>query len=129
MGTVRSYRDLQVWQESMALVEAIYAATAAFPADERFGLTSQLRRASVSIASNIAEGHARFGTRDFLRFVGISAGSLAEVETQLEVASRLGLLHASQANALLTTCDQLDRMLRGLSKSLSDKLVPPAPSP
>src|SRR5688500_10725716 len=105
----------------MALIEAIYATTTHFPADERFGLTTQLRRASVSVASNIAEGHARPGTRDFLRFIGVSLGSLAEVETQLEVA-RLGFVQERTAGELLVTCDQIGRMLRGLSKSLKDKL-------
>lgn len=121
---IKSYRDLQVWQEAMALIEEVYVLTTGFPADERFGLTTQLRRASVSVASNIAEGHARYGTRDFLRFIGISAGSLAEVETQLEVASRLGFAEASKVDALPMACDQLGKMLRGLSKSLNNKLVP-----
>jgi four helix bundle protein len=113
-----------VWQEAMALIEEVYVLTTGFPADERFGLTTQLRRASVSVASNIAEGHARYGTRDFLRFIGISAGSLAEVEAQLEVASRLGFAEASKVDALLMACDQLGKTLRGLSKSLNNKLVP-----
>lgn len=120
---IKSYRDLQVWQDAMALIEAVYVLTKDFPSDERFGLTTQLRRASVSVASNIAEGHARSSTRDFLRFIAISAGSLAEVETQLEIAMRLGFAEATRVNALLLTCDRLGKMLRGLSKSLHTRLA------
>jgi four helix bundle protein len=83
---VKSYEDLDVWQEAMALVEVAYGVSSSFPSDERFGLTSQLRRAVVSVPSNIAEGHARASTRDFLRFPSISMGSLAETRTQLLIA-------------------------------------------
>ena len=114
---VRSYRDLRVWQEAMDLAEATYRATEQFPEDERYGLVTQLRRATVSVASNIAEGHAR-STGDYLRHLLISNGSLTEIETQLLLSARLGFLSAELADSLLQTCDQVGRMLGGLRKSL-----------
>ena len=90
---VRSYRDLRVWQQAMDLAEATYRATEQFPEDERYGLVTQLRRATVSVASNIAEGHAR-STGDYLRHLLISNGSLTEIETQLLLSARLGFLSA-----------------------------------
>ena len=114
---VRSYRDLRVWQEAMDLAEATYRATEQFPEDERYGLVTQLRRATVSVASNIAGGHAR-STGDYLRHLLISNGSLTEIETQLLLSARLGFLSAELADSLLQTCDQVGRMLGGLRKSL-----------
>ena len=89
---VRDYRDLKVWQAGLKLAEAVHAVTTDFPKAEVFGLISQLRRAAVSIPSNIAEGHARDSTKEFLRFISIAMGSLAELETQLTLACRLGFL-------------------------------------
>jgi four helix bundle protein len=86
----RSHRDLPVWQQAMSLVECVYRLTVAFPDEERFGLTSQLRRAAVSIPSNIAEGAARSSTGELGHYLGIALGSAAELETQLELAKRLG---------------------------------------
>ena len=126
---VQSYEDLQVWQEAMKLVEAVYAASTEFPSDERFGLTSQLRRAAVSIPSNIAEGHARSSTRDFLRFLSMAMGSVAEVRTQLALAERLGFISDRSNMALLSAADGVGRMLRGLMKSLNAKLQSQAPNP
>ena len=91
-STVRSRRDLLVWQESMALVEDVYRCTARFPVAERFGLASQVRRSAVSIASNIAEGSSRRTTAELLHFLYVARGSLAELETQLEIATRLGYI-------------------------------------
>ena len=124
---IKSYRDLQIWQEAVDLVELVYRASAAFPADERFGLTSQLRRSSVSIPSNIAEGHARPTTRDYLRFLGISLGSLAEMETQLLIAHRLGYIDDASLDRVCQASDRIGRMLRAMMKSLQTKL--PVPSP
>ena len=124
---IKSYRDLQVWQEAVDLVELVYRASAAFPADERFGLTSQLRRSSVSIPSNIAEGHARPTTRDYLRFLGISLGSLAEMETQILIAHRLGYIDDASLDRVCQASDRIGRMLRAMMKSLQTKL--PVPSP
>jgi len=88
--SLRNYRDLLVWQKAMSLVEQIYALSRQFPADERFGLVSQIRRAAVSVPSNIAEGQARNSTREFVQFISHAEGSLAEVDTQLTLAGRLG---------------------------------------
>ena len=88
--TFKSYRDLEVWQRSMQLAKRIYQVTQKFPTDERFGLTNQLRRASVSVPSNLAEGHARFGAGEFSRFISIAMGSVAEIETQVLLSTELG---------------------------------------
>ncbi len=121
MSALRSYRDLEVWRRSIDLVEAIYRASSAWPSDERFGLTSQIRRAAVSVPSNIAEGAARRGTREFLQFLSIAKGSLAEVETQLTLAERLGYLPAAAGEILLASAAEIGRMLAGLTKALGTK--------
>jgi len=87
---IRDYRDLRVWTAAMDLAQDVYLVSAGFPRAERFGLTAQMRRAAVSVASNIAEGQARGSSADFLRFLAIAAGSLAELRTQLLLAARLG---------------------------------------
>lgn len=115
---IKSYKDLRVWQDSMELAEAIYKATDRFPDRERYGLTSQLRRAAVSVASNIAEGHVR-STGDYLRHLSIARGSIAEVETQLLISKRMGLLSELEAEALLSPCDRVCRMLGRLRTKLS----------
>src|SRR2546422_5148366 len=106
---VRSYRDLRVWQQAMDLVEAIYRATKQFPSTERYGLVTQLRRAAVSVASNIAQGHAR-SLGDYLRHLLVSSGSLTEMETQFVLSNRLGFLPPEDAEALLQACDEIGRM-------------------
>jgi four helix bundle protein len=92
MTKIRSHNDLKVYQESLDMVLSLYQLTATFPNDEKFGLTSQIRRAGISIPSNIAEGAARQSNKEFIRFLYISLGSAAEIETQLEIARRLGLI-------------------------------------
>ncbi|HTU32690.1 MAG TPA: four helix bundle protein, partial [Candidatus Acidoferrum sp.] len=87
---VKHYKELKVWQKGMAVSKAVYELTSKFPADERFGLVAQLRRAAVSVPSNIAEGQARHGTREFLQFLSHAGGSLAELETQLLLSVDLG---------------------------------------
>ena len=114
---VRSYRDLRVWQQSMDLAEETYRATEQFPKHDRYGLVSQLRRAAVSVASNVAEGHSR-SRGDYIRHLFISSGSLSEMETQLALSARLGFLSREHAEHLLEVCDQVGRMLGGLRKSL-----------
>ncbi len=126
---VRSFRDLRVWQLGVNLVEVIYRFTAELPVGERFGLAQQLRRAVVSIPSNLAEGHARGATRDFSRFVAIARGSLAEVETQLEVCLRLGYATQVQVAPVTALCDELGRTLTGLRKSLQIRLKDPISAP
>ncbi len=115
---VFGYRDLDVWKLAVDWVEAVYRATSNWPSEERSGLTSQLRRAAVSVASNIAEGAARRSTGEFLQFIGMARGSLAEAETQLLIASRLGYLDATRTEALLAAADRISRMLVSLAASL-----------
>ncbi|MEM1098545.1 MAG: four helix bundle protein [Planctomycetota bacterium] len=115
---VTSYRDLEVWQLSMAWVVRIYRLADTLPDDERFGLQSQLRRAAVSVPANIAEGAGRDHTGDYLRHVSIAMGSLAEVETLIQIAIDLEYAPATRCDDLLETSQQIGRMLRGLQKSL-----------
>lgn len=114
---VKGHRDLLVWQESMALVTLIYQCTASFPKEEVFGLTSQMRRAAVSIPSNIAEGAARNGKREFIQFLGIARGSLSELETQILISRDLGYL-SSPALEITEKIDRLFKLLNGLLGSL-----------
>jgi four helix bundle protein len=111
------------------LVEQVYALSNAFPADERFGLTAQLRRAAVSIPSCIAEGNVRHTTRDYLRFVSIAAGSTAEVETQASLANRLGFASSSATKEVLDQCDKVGRMLNRLRQALEERLEGAKPRP
>lgn len=115
---VRSYRDLQVWRLAMDWVEAVYEATAHWPSDERFGLISQVRRAAVSVPSNIAEGAARRSTGEFVQFLGMARGSLVEAETQLLLAQRFDYSPSSDVKALLGASDDISRMLVALIASL-----------
>ncbi len=119
---VFSYRDLAVWQLGMQITEDIYMLTKTFPTDERFGLTSQLRRAASSVPANIAEGHSRSSTKDFLRHLSIAVGSLAEVTTFLELAERLEFAGGEKVRELLNLAREERRMLRGLQSSLRRKL-------
>ena len=118
----RSYKDLVAWQKSMDLVTATYRVTAIFPKDELFGLTSQLRRAAVSIPSNIAEGQGRLSEKEFRYFLGQARGSLMEVETQLQIAENLGYLQKEQTAALLQSCAEVGRILNGLLASVSKQV-------
>jgi four helix bundle protein len=113
-------KQLQVWQKAIALCEAIYQATHRFPDDERFGLTTQMRRAAVSIPSNLAEGYGRGTRRDYRQFVRIARGSAFEVETQIIVAQRLGFLTDDAANVLVSQVREVLRMLNGLIRSLGE---------
>jgi four helix bundle protein len=122
-AAIKSYRDLLAWQKAMTLVELVYAATSRLPIEERYGLTSQLRRAAVSISSNIAEGHARETTKEFARCIAIARGSLAELETQIELLLRLNLASSPQLQGIFDCCDELGRILRGLRKSLENMLA------
>ncbi len=113
-GEIRHYRDLLVWQKAMALVRGVYQASSDWPTDERFGLVSQVRRAAVSVPSNIAEGCARRATGDFVRFLSIARGSLAEVETQMLLAEQLSYLSTEAVEPLLQSSDEISRMLASL---------------
>ena len=117
--TFNSYRDLEVWQRSMKLAKNIYEVTKGFPPEERFGLTNQMRRAVVSIPSNLAEGHARFGPGECSRFISIAMGSVAELETQIILSDDLGYI--GKNTNLLSELDRIGRMLRGLAKSIEKR--------
>lgn len=118
---IQSHHDLRVWQLGMELSERVYALTQDFPTDERFGLTSQIRRAVVSIPANIAEGNARDSTKEYLRFLAIALGSLAEVETFLELAKRLQISNPETILDILETVEEERKMLYALRKSLKNR--------
>jgi len=118
----KSYQDLQVWQRGMDLVERVYELTRVFPPKEVYALSNQMQRAAVSIPANVAEGHARDSTREFLHYISIALGSLAELETYLILAGRLSYLGERDVSTTLSTADELGRMLRGLQKNLKAKL-------
>ena len=110
--SVRDFRDLLIWQKAMALTETIYRFSQEFPARESFGLTSQIQRAAVSIASNIAEGHARESQREFARFLSIARGSLAELHTQLLLAERLGYGERKKLPGILEATEELGKTVQ-----------------
>jgi four helix bundle protein len=113
-----NFKDLIVWQRAMEVAELVYGLTSKLPPDERFGLVSQMRRAAVSIPSNIAEGHARHTTGEFVQFISHAEGSVAELETQLLLAVNLGLTPTEQAQPVFSLLDEVRRMLNALRRSL-----------
>jgi four helix bundle protein len=113
-----TYKDLEAWQRAMRLVLEVYRSTAGFPKDEMFGLTSQLRRAAISVASNIAEGKGRFSDRELSQFLAVSRGSVFEIETQVVIALELGFLSKPQGEDLLNRCAEVGRLLNGLIKAV-----------
>jgi four helix bundle protein len=113
-----NYRDLLVWQKGMALVKRLYQITATFPADERFGLVAQMRRAAVSVPSNIAEGQARHTTGEFVQFVSHAEGSVAELDTQLTLAIELGFCPRSEVEDVFQLIIELQKMLNALRRQL-----------
>ena len=117
---IRTYRDLKVWQDSMQLVEEAYRLALQFPKDEAFGLTTQVKRAAVSIPANIAEGYGRGTTGSYVQFLRIARGSHRELETHLLLVSRLGIAAAPSIEPLLAKCDTVGRMLHGLMSSIQD---------
>ena len=118
----RNYQDLIAWQKSMDLVHATYEISRLFPKEEIYGLTSQIRRAVVSIPSNIAEGEGRKSDKEFHRFLGIAHGSLREVETQLLIAERLGFVSKNQITDVLELATEIGRIIQGLINSLRAKI-------
>ena len=118
MARINSFRDLAVWQKAMTLVERCHRASERFPRDERFGLTTQVRRAAVSIPSNIAEGFCRRGRASYVNHLSIALGSEAELETQIEIARRLGYLLPADADVMIDDLQEVGRMLNGLITSL-----------
>ena len=115
----RNYRDLLAWQEGMNLVDQVYLVTKSFPKEEIYGLTNQLRRAAVSIPSNIAEGQGRNSPAEFTRFLAIAHGSLREVETQLMIARRQGYLEQKAEQELLVLAGKTGRLIQGLLNKFS----------
>jgi four helix bundle protein len=115
---VRSFKDLVVWQKSMALVTEVYRASQGFPKEEIFGLTSQIRRSAVSVPSNIAEGNARTSKKEFQYFLSNARGSLAELETQLLIAHQLEYINETAKNQMLDRLWEVGRILNGLLSSL-----------
>ena len=120
---IRSFRDLDVWQAAMDLVVECYRLTDTFPPSERYGLTSQIRRSSCSIPSNIAEGHNRRATRVYLHHVNVALGSEAELETHLEIAFRLGLVSRERLRTVTEQRAGVGRMLSRLASSLRQRVA------
>ena len=114
----QSYRDLVVWQKSIELAKQLYRVTSQFPSEEKFGLISQMRRAAVSVPSNIAEGQARNTTGEFIQFISHAEGSTAELDTQLFLSVELGFVKETDALSLFTLIGEIRRMLNGLRRSL-----------
>ncbi len=112
------FEKLEVWQKAVDFADRIYSVTRQFPSDERFGLTSQMRRASVSISSNIAEGSGRGSDKEFARFVGIAYGSLMEIVSQTRIAELQSIMTKENANRIHTRAEELARMLSGLRSRL-----------
>jgi four helix bundle protein len=116
---VKNYQDLIAWQKAMDLVEEVYIASKAFPREEIYGLRSQVRRAAISIPSNVAEGQGRRTTPDFLRHLSIAYGSLREVETQILIATRLRYLGQGKCQNVMNITGEVGRLLNGLMASLA----------
>lgn len=113
---MRGHRDLIAWQKAMRLVTEVYRVTKTFPREEAYGLTGQIRRAAISVPSNLAEGHGRTSRKEFHQFIANARGSLVEVETQLEIALNLGYLPKSTAAALLDMASEVGRLINGLKQ-------------
>ncbi len=123
MSEIKCYRDLIVWQKAMEFVRMVYEFSRGFPRDEKFGLTSQLRRSAVSIPSNIAEGQGRGTTADYVRFLCIARGSLYEAQTQVEVAQMLGFGNTSCIINLVSLANEIERMFNSMIRKLSSTQV------
>lgn len=120
-----NYRELRVWRAGMELAKEVYVLTREFPGHEMFGLTGQLRRAVASVPANIAEGHSRDSTKEFLRHLAVARGSLAEVETFLLLAQEFDYAGSQSITAILQKCDEESKMLNALQQSLKKKLKSP----
>ena len=118
MSEIKTYKDLLIWQKSMALVSEVYKLTKSFPNEEMFGLSAQLRKASVSVPSNIAEGYGRNSTKDYVRFLHIAIGSLYEIQTQIEIAFELKYLPSEDFTRLDKLMKEIERMISSLLRKL-----------
>ncbi len=121
VGSIRSYRDLIVWKKGVELVKMIYHLTAKFPLEEKFGIIAQMRRAAVSVPSNIAEGHARNTPGQFIQFISTAEGSLSELDTQLVIAVDLNFCVQTEAKPVFNLIEEEQRMLNALRKALQRK--------
>lgn len=117
---VKSYENLDVWQKSIDLVIDVYKIAGLLPKEELYALSDQIRRAAVSVPSNIAEGQQRMSAKDFIRFLAVSKGSLGELKTQIIVAQRLGYFTDEQAQPVLDKCDEIGRMVNGLIRNINE---------
>lgn len=118
---IKGHKDLEVWKKSMDIVESIYKDTARFPKEEIYGITAQMRRAAVSIPSNIAEGAARNGKKEFVQFLYIALGSLSELETQIIITERLRYI--PNVDSLINECSIIKKLLNGLIISLTKNVI------
>ena len=118
MGSVKTHRDLQIWQKSMSLVTTVYSVTEKFPESEKFGLISQIRRSAVSIPANIAEGFGRMSNGDIKRFLNISMGSLFELQNELEISKNLGMLNENSFIDLFEITREIERMMSSFIRTL-----------
>ncbi|MBI4681232.1 MAG: four helix bundle protein [Nitrospirae bacterium] len=118
---MRPHRKLDVWNNSMGLVKEVYNVTEKFPGPEIYGLTSQMRRSAVSVPSNLAEGAARKGAKEFKQFLNIAQGSISELDTQIELALMLGYIEKDNYYKLMDMVNSISKMLYGLSRSLDNK--------
>ncbi len=118
MNKTQNFKELRIWQKGMEVVKDVYKETKSFPKDERYGLTSQMRRSAVSIPSNIAEGYKRFHNKEYKQFLHIALGSCAELETQLIISEDLGYVKKKENEAICEKLDHLSRMTRILMRKL-----------
>jgi four helix bundle protein len=122
VGQIETYKDLIVWQEAMKLVEMVYLETRNFPREEMYGLTSQMRRAAVSVPANIAEGNGRSHLKEYLQFLSIANGSLRELETHLLIAERLQFLQTKNLETMISQLNLVGKLLTALRKALIKKI-------
>jgi len=122
---LRNYKELKVWQKAYQLCLEVYKITSGFPREERYGLSSQIRRASVSVPSNIAEGYGRKTTPEYIRSLYVAYGSNCELETQISLSSDLGYMKAQEKEVLQRNIGEVERMLKALIKSLENKHLTP----
>ncbi len=119
---VKTFKDLVVWQKAFELCLRLYEITRSFPSEERFGLTAEVRKTARSVVYNIAEGHRRRSTKEFIRFLDIASGSAAELETQLLLAAKLSYVDENEAASLLALYGEIERMLPALMRSLEERI-------
>jgi len=115
----KNYKELKIWQDGVSLTKLCYDFVSEFPKDEIFGLSSQIRRSAVSVPSNIAEGHSRNSSRDFLKFISIACGSLSELETQIIIANEIGIANKDKIKVILEKITSLQKMLWSFRKQLN----------